>query len=370
MILFAGFAAFAAWNAAAAAPAGETPGQGELRKLLLQKNYALLNEKLAGLQKSYSADFRAENGMTAALYDFEVADPALEPLFDEWAEEYPQAFQPYLCRGVYLYTRGSRVAAGPGQMARMGPLFLKAEEDLKKALELNPAVVHAYAFLMRTADSQDIKRQLLELALKHNPYSIVARRYYLRMSSPRRGGSLVDMQAAADEAGRHYGKYPALAIIRSEIDIEEGYQAKARGDNDAAMRHFDMAVSRGESPYAYLTRGYAYIADQQCGRAVKDLDRAIALNRSYIAAYEGRLWCEVKGMQSAAALADLDALVELAPTAEVFYKRAFFRGDISRNYEAAVRDLEEAMRLDPDNPVYEDKIKSFKLHLKKKPPRR
>ncbi len=354
--------------AAASAAGGPPPAQGELRQLLFQKKYTILNRKIADLQAQYAADFRTEDRLTAALWDFEFTNPAAAPLFDEWVDKHPQAFQPYLGRAVYLFTRASIASRIPDQREQAGVMVGNAWEDLRKALELNPILIHPYAYMVVIASGYpgaERKRALLDQALRKNPDTVVVRQHWLRYSTPQYGGSIVEMEAVVNAARPRFPNYPGLAVIEAELDIAQGSQALERGDFQGAVAHYDRAVSRGESPFSYLARGGAFLKEKLYAKAASDFDRVIALNRSYIQAYEGRLWCRINLRDSNGALADLDSLIELTPSAENHYKRAFFRGDIFHNYEAAVRDLNEAIRLDPSNTVYRDKKAVFEIQIKK-----
>lgn len=330
--------------------------QNDFRLLLSRKMFSLLNEKLGAIQKRYAADFRAENDLTTALYNFEVANPKIEPVLDEWVSKYPQDFQPFLCRGAYFYTRGSRARGTDyvsetlsGQLEGMEYFFRKASTDLRRALELNPSLIHAYSYMVRIAariSSKEEKKQILEKAINANPYTIIVRQYYLRLSTPRWGGSLGEMKSLIDDSRRYFQKYPEMKIIEAEIDLEEAFQAYTQKDVNRSIELYNSAISKGDSVYAYTMRGETYKISKQLDKAIMDFDRAIDLNPFYIQAYTSRWWCKANLGDIPGAIADLDKLIELEPTTKSYYQRAFLyekRGELA----AAIADYGKVIEMYP-----------------------
>lgn len=294
-----------------------------LRQLLLSKEFALLNTIFLRLQDEYEKDYKLEDKMTSVLYDFEVNNPATETLLNEWVTKTPNHFAPYLCRGVYFCTRAAH-ARGAKYVAEtsakefedMHAFHRRAIADLQKALELKPTLVHPYAYFIRivaASGETEIQKQLFSAALELNPYSIMLRQIHIAKLAPRWGGSMAEMQAIVEESRKYVKEYPAMRVVESEIDIELGSQALENSDFQAAIDHLTKAITRGESAVAYFRRGQAYMFSNQLVQAVSDFSKAIALNPSYIYAYEARMSCNLKLQADSLAQVDLVKLLELSP---------------------------------------------------------
>jgi len=342
-----------------------------LRQLLVAKDFKLLNSKIDQLQKDFEKDFRQEGKLTSALYDFELNNPKFKPLLDEWAAKTPNDFAPFLCRGVYSFTRGANARGARYTSETSATAFESMEQfnqsaimDFREALELRPTLIHPYAYLIRISsvggDRED-QKQYFNFAIKMNPYSILLRQVYLSKLAPRWGGSLVEMQAVVEESREHIQKYPQLRIVESELDIEAGMQAIEEKDYAAAISHLTKAISKGESAIAYFRRGQSYMYNKQHALAVCDFNRAIALNPTYIMAHEFLLSCDKQLKQAYPVIkADLDRLLELSPKAEYYYQRGVLRGwYLEGETEYAASDLEEATKLAPANKEYKDILAAF-----------
>jgi tetratricopeptide (TPR) repeat protein len=103
--------------------------------------------------------------------------------------------------------------------------------------------------------------------------------------------------------------------------FREGLEAYQRGDFEAAIRAFTLAIESGDLPhpdifFALNNRGNAYAAKHDSVRALQDYDAALRLNPKYAGAMRNR------GIVHAS------------------------KGD----YDSAIRDFSEAARLDSDDP--------------------
>ena len=112
LISMAGFGSPASFAAEAGLNQGAPlPKIDSFRQFLLKKDFATLNSRIGALQKEYEDDFKKEILLTTALYDFEIANAKMQPLFDEWVATFPDDFVPLLCRGVYFLDGDQRRVA-------------------------------------------------------------------------------------------------------------------------------------------------------------------------------------------------------------------------------------------------------------------
>jgi tetratricopeptide (TPR) repeat protein len=114
---------------------------------------------------------------------------------------------------------------------------------------------------------------------------------------------------------------PEKALGQGQRHFREGLEVYQRGDLDAAVRQFTLAIESGDLPhpdlfFAFNNRGNAYAARGDHDRALKDYDDALRFNPKFAAAMRNR--------------GTLHA----------------WKGD----YDSAIRDCSDAAQLDPDDP--------------------
>ena len=114
---------------------------------------------------------------------------------------------------------------------------------------------------------------------------------------------------------------PDQALGQGQRHFREGLEAYQRGDFDAAVRHFSLAIESADLPlpdifFAFNNRGNAHAARRDYDRALRDYNEALRLNPKYAGALRNR------------------GLVHAG------------RGD----FDHAIQDFSEAARLDPDDP--------------------
>jgi len=313
----------------------------KLLPLLAEKKFSALNAKIREVQRSYDTDFRNEKAMTALLREFETVDPKVEALLDAWAASCPNDFQPFLCRAAYLsmrgkYARGFAFASETTgtQFQNMASLYAKASADCRKALQLNPGLVHAYAYLINmggSTDDVDLK-PLLDQALKINPYSLTVREEYLGNLAPRWGGSLEQMKAFVDEARSYVDRYPALKILEGQLYIAEGLDADGEKQYPRAIDLYTKALTYGESRIAYWRRGNAH-QHMSLSKAIADYDKAIAMDPSFILAYYNRYAARGLSGDVQGAMTDLCRITELGMSA----------ADMAREFQANELDLKRKL---------------------------
>jgi tetratricopeptide (TPR) repeat protein len=341
------------------------------RQLLLEKKYSELSTKINDLQARYEAEFMNEDKLTSAVYCFEVNDASIQPILDEWASNNKSNFAALLCRGAYFLTRaaharGADYAAetNSSQFQSMESYLRRATSDLRAAIQLKPASIHAYAFLIRSASLMgdlELQRQLYNSAIKINPHSILIRQVHIAKLAPRWGGSKAEMQAVVDDSKKYLVNVPAMKIVESELDIELGMQSLEQKDYDGVIQNMTKALTRGNSAIAFYRRGQGYMYSGDLLKAVTDFRSAIEINPSYINALEDKVHCYLKLQVFPAALRDLNRLLDLSPDSKYFFTRGLVLGWYSPGQSGkAAKDLEEAVRLDPANKQYAEYLAKYR----------
>ena len=102
----------------------------------------------------------------------------------------------------------------------------------------------------------------------------------------------------------------------------------------------------------YLEQGNYDYEQGDCDKAIDDYTRAIDLNPNFAEAYNNRAYVFMVKKNYAAALPDLDRALQLRPD---YVNALMNRGDIYNyyyaiNYEQAVADYDQVLRIDPSAP--------------------
>ncbi|CAN7557387.1 tetratricopeptide repeat protein [Bradyrhizobium sp. LjRoot220] len=133
----------------------------------------------------------------------------------------------------------------------------------------------------------------------------------------------------------------------------------------ACNRITKLATDKINTRNIYHWRGLHLTRKGDLDAALKDFDRAIAAGQSWFQSYDwrGSVWAR-KG-DPKKAVEDYSAAIKIAPKAELYDKRAA-QLLILREYERALADLDEAIRLEPNNGPYHlnraDSLKGLKQY--------
>ena len=130
-----------------------------------------------------------------------------------------------------------------------------------------------------------------------------------------------------------------LYIKMSEFD-------RAIEDADEAIKLFPRNAS------GHLLRAYVHLARREYDRAIEDIDQSIKLDPQCPASFYVRGFVyDLKGQRDRAT-ADYDRAIEFDPTpgnAAVFMRRAQACIEGKRDYDHAIQDLAQALKLEPRN---------------------
>ena len=305
----------------------ETAGlRKELLSLLREKKYLAVQDTL---NDRHARMLTGELGDRAldALTDFASnADPALEPLLDEWVRTSQSSFMALLVRGKYHQSvgwkkRGSRFIdqTSQDQTDAMGESFKKAWADLTASSKKQPQSVLPYPELMRIASAIGSASEVAEILARANkvaPQNFVARLAAVRRFSPRWGGSFeavdkilaqarVDKLNPTDLRRLEYAALEVKAAHFKEVEkrpieaLPYYIQAAKVCDSYAAWAqvssiHYDRedwpqveaATNqymrlRPDTAWAYNRRGWALEKQGRLKDAISDFERAAEQGSDY-----------------------------------------------------------------------------------------
>lgn len=328
------------------------PDSVRLMTLLHNQNYGKLNKMLLKREAAYEANIIEEIDFSLAVEAFANADPEHEALLSEWIARYPDSYLPYLVRGVYYshlgYTwRGTEASSKTSteQFAKMASYHEKAYRDLEKSIQLKPTTL-AYSTLIDLSSSSrggKSREDVLIDGLALEPASYVIRKSYLFKLMPRWRGSYEQIDAFLEDTRLYVETNPALNPLLGFKDYVIGYNLQSSGQFEEALEHYTQALSFGEKEWILKQRGTTYLQLQDYEKALKDLDRAIALWPHFQSALTWRGIVYEESGQIDAALADFNLASKLEPYDFVAHKN---RGGVYvelKKYPEAVEDYRRAL---------------------------
>jgi tetratricopeptide (TPR) repeat protein len=292
-----------------------------LRAMLARKRYGDLTKYFEQFQDAFEADFKHEGWVAMAAGAFNTAEPGIMADLDAWVAASPSSFAPYLARGshweaVGFARRGSKYAAetSSGDIKAMRQAFVSADDDLRRATSIRPKLVAATPYqlsMTAAAGSRASMDALMDEALDICPNCFGIRATYISLSAPKWGGSLALMDSLARDAP--VAKNSRLRFLSGYSELENMAVANSHADWKGALAAVERACALGDfAPFLAARSGARDRTDDLPG-AKADIDHAIALSPK---------------------------------TSDYLASRAYL--DIrSKDYEAAARDLLDALRINP-----------------------
>ncbi|MBX9568085.1 MAG: tetratricopeptide repeat protein [Candidatus Obscuribacterales bacterium] len=199
----------------------------------------------------------------------------------------------------------------------------------------------------------------------------------------------------------------AIADCNKALSLDSAYASaftlraklrEAKKDYDGALADFTQSIKCDPSAsITFCRRGFLRLSLDDTNGVLKDFDKAISLHKSYSEAYYGRALAQLKLSKFQGAVSDCNSAIEFSPgfdsayiclggillrigeyskaidiyssaldrfpkSARLFYERGLARSYI-HDFEGALKDSEEAMRLDPAYPGAEYLVKRAKLSI-------
>jgi tetratricopeptide (TPR) repeat protein len=259
----------------------------KIRKQFIQKKFSVLNRVLHRAQIASEENIEAENALYASYSAFRVPDISYETIFNQWVEDFPNTYQPYLARASYYYnmgwhSRGGKWANGTPKenIDLMKEYFIKSYGDLMKSIQLNDKSMISYSILidiLNTQGNDNEARIVTDKAIEMNPASYVVRSTYLMGLRPRWGGSYEEMTRFANDSLEHIDKNPKIQLLVGLILKDAADVARSNDHYELADEGYSKALEIGENSVVLMARGKNNISRKNYDLSIKDLDRAIEL---------------------------------------------------------------------------------------------
>lgn len=219
-----------------------------------------------------------------------------------------------------------------------------AEEDCTLALERNKFKVEAYK--LRGFARQNMGLDSLAVAdydegLSHNPTD----RYFLfyKGLAETSLGRLRDARATLETLTRRYPKWGDGVAARARLET-------AAGDTLAALRDLDRAIGLNRtSANARLQRAELLAARKQWHEALEDMDEAVRLHPDEADMYINRAYLRYNDENFDGAMDDYNTALRLEPDSRAaLFNRALMRLEL-HDYINAEKDFTAVLDMDPRN---------------------
>lgn len=260
----------------------------ELKKLLKSENFSKFDLEIRELYQSYMLDISYEQKVTSIIGGIVSSDSAYEEILNNFCDNFPDSYVPYLLRGVYYNykgwnARGKRWSKSTtkNQIKGMHEYFQLSQKDMKIALSFEPNLVHAYLYLINTSyHSRDgVARGFYEQGLRVRPESFSLRWWYQATLLPRWGGSYKAMDGIAESAAEYVDKNPMMPILFGHKfkDIS-AIKRKKHGDYQGAIANLEKAMVFGHYEPYLESLAYIYFQKEDYRRALPLYDEVVQQN--------------------------------------------------------------------------------------------
>ena len=269
--------------------------------LLRAGNFTELDSRVGAYQAAYEASTDAEWDAVIVFAGFQRIERELETRFDGWVKTRPRSYGALVARAAYFYQRGWSSRGGGfaaetpgGRIDAMQRHFERAERDLKASIALSPRpqLSHRYlAAMAMTRGGPAAARRWHEEALRADPENYATRRAYLFALRPEWGGNAAAMQALLDQTAALPATPKLRAVVQSMKASAIGgvaldaYRVK---DYPRALELYAMGLGEAEDHVLLANRALVLRELKRHDEAMRDLDRALALNPASPEAYERR----------------------------------------------------------------------------------
>ncbi|MEM7225682.1 MAG: tetratricopeptide repeat protein [Pseudomonadota bacterium] len=319
--------------------AGAQPSPFALRALLTEGAFDELEDLFSGAQD--------EHALIELLAPFATSAPELKAPLDQWNADYPTSYAAPLARAHYHFRLGwlLRDSQGLGGDGTTNAHFRQALEDSFAALARRPDLAPAYGLLidLDMAHGGGRSAAIMRDGLAAQPESYLIRFQYLASLAPWWGGSMEEIDAFLAEAVRPAENQAALETLYGFPDFIEAEKLMRAGQPEAAIAHYDRALSYGEQAWYLDNRGRAHMALGHLELALSDFDRFLARWPHDAKALDSRAQVFARQGRSESAMADWDLALELDPLDPRILRHRALALERQGRLTAAWADLESAL---------------------------
>lgn len=259
-----------------------------IRQLFERGEFRQLNTLLEDRLSAFRQDVGAEWDVLQAYNAFDFPSADWERQFERWLAQSPSAYQPFVARANYYYTRAWEARGGKfiqetprENIEKMEAFLALAQADIDEALRLQRQSLAAYylqIYISSTLGDKEGARTAMRRGTEYHPYSYYLHSAYLTHLEPRWGGSLQQMLDHAVAAQQHVEVNPSLKHLLTEAHGEVlRYLYRDDKYDDVIAMASDMIEFHPGAP-AYYYRGRSYFWQKQYAKARDDFNAAIKIS--------------------------------------------------------------------------------------------
>lgn len=332
----------------------------EVRTQLQRGEFDALERRLDALLQDKPTRPEQRNVMDHAFEIwFNRPDLELRPLLENWKRAVPGSAFAYAASGV-SYVAMAAHARGEAfikdtpasNLESMDRLVRLADADLRHATELDARVTPVYSAMVRAARygmGGDYLKQAMQAALRADPANFAFYNTLMWALEPRWGGSLEQMTALGKLATKHAAENPMLLLLPEKA---LGYEADLDGDDCTRPGQFERYSVIFDQPAVASQLLKAGTKAAQCGRielSVVYYSESLRFNPGDNDTRISRANELNDFDESAWALNEVDGVVRQNPRVARFVFSRGYANENLNNYDAAEKDYQAALALDPGN---------------------
>ena len=325
-----------------AVSSAEPPDPFALRALLIEDSFQDL--------EALFAEAETEGAQVELLSAFATSAPALSAPLDRWNENFPNSAAAPLARAHYHFRLGWLTRDSQDRdEATTNAHFRRALQDSLAALERDPSLAPAYGLLI-DLDMSHPRAQgggrgaaIVREGLVAAPDSYLIRFQYLASLAPWWGGSLEQIEAFLDIQVRPADNQEELRSLYGYPDFVMAESLMRQGRPDAAIEHYNRALSHGDQAWYLDNRGRAHAAAGDLAQALADFERYLDQWPHDAQVLDSRAQVLQSQGRTEAAMADWDLALRLDPLDPRILRHRALALERQGRLQAAWRDLERAL---------------------------
>lgn len=328
----------------------------EAQKLIQDGHAAELDRRLAAALHAQQAD-PASRGLLDRIYQqaFDDGSFDIRPTLDAWKRDSPDSAFAWAASGSAYVAMAFQARGGAymkdtpeSSVDAMDKLLAQADNDLRRAIALNPQVTPAHVALIN-AGGLGYGRAYTDAAIRSalaaapDDYSIYSMAMWTRQ--PKWGGSLEQMDQLAAQAQAHARTNPLMKLLLSERPFYAVDNCDC--EQDVELAAYPAALDQLASSSYLAKAGYA--ADGSRNLAVSGIYLSEALrflpNRNDVRSH--RTYALVDFDEAAWAIADLGRLLATSPRDTDALKARAYAYEMQGDYAHAEQDFRALLAIDP-----------------------
>jgi len=262
--------------------------QEETLKLLRCKKYAELQARMDRFLTSYVQGRLTDEELHLEFDAFFRWSEMLTPLFQEWVDKFPKSHAAHQAMAIHLSSvawraRGDKFAneTSAEQFARFDKQIKVSQSWAMRALELSKKPILSYQLLLDNTvaigEARPFADRILADSLRVQPDNVIVRQAYVRLLTPKWGGSVEQLEEFASRAshpGLPADRLDAVAY-RARLEIAEEYWR--RKDYDAAIAQYERATKLCRRSEPWIRIGEIRLVQEKPAEALAAAETALKM---------------------------------------------------------------------------------------------